>query len=76
MDGHIVESPAHDDGLEALMAALGVEVWRVPADDVDPLDTWIARTPAMPEIIGTGWTESEAREAWWIDWIERERSNG
>lgn len=52
------------------MAALSVEVWRVPADDVDPLDTWIAAAPGMPEVVGTGWTEDEAREAWWLDWIE------
>lgn len=58
------------------MAALIVNVWRVPADDVDPLDTWIAFTPALPQIVGTGWTADEARAAWWIDWIERERSNG
>lgn len=70
------ESLARDDRRAARMAALIVNVWRVPADDVDPLDTWIAFTPAMPEIVGTGWTADEAREAWWIDWIERERSNG
>ena len=53
------------------MAAVVVTVEMVPADEGDPLDTWIAFTEAMAEIVGTGWTEREARDAWWLDWAER-----